>query len=213
MSARHGKLRPAARWVLIALLVWVAAAELVMSGADWGLWGSARWRPLGYQYGAFWTGLLHGWRPNYAAQPWAMFVSYGFLHAGMGHMLGNLLAVLALGRPVAEYGGGRGLALVWLAGLLGGAAGFGLLAQVSAPMVGASGAIFGLAGALVLWRWREDRRHHRRASRRALLSILILAALNLLMWLWMSGALAWETHLGGFIAGGTVASLLHRPRA
>lgn len=200
------------RLVLGALLILVMLAELLVSGADWGLWGSARWRPLSYQYGAFWAGILHGWRPNYAAQPYAMFVSYGFLHAGIGHMLGNLLATLMLGRLLLVQMRPGWLIAIWIGGLLGGAAMFGLLASTPAPMVGASGAIFGFAGALILERWREDRRFDNRATRRALTSILVLAVLNLVMWLGMSGALAWETHLGGFIGGAVVALFLRRGR-
>ena len=39
-----------------------------------------------------------------------------------------------------------------------------------------------------------------------------LALLNLVMWLLADGVLAWETHLGGFLAGIGMAALL-APRA
>jgi rhomboid protease GluP len=66
-------------------------------------------------------------------------------------------------------------------------------------MVGASGAIFGLAGALTVW----DAGSRRSAGQwnRAPLILLGLAGVNLAMWWLQSGNLAWETHLGGCIAG------------
>jgi len=31
---------------------------------------------------------------------------------------------------------------------------------------------------------------------------------NVVMWLWQDGRLAWEAHLGGFVAGGMTAAVL-----
>jgi len=86
---------------------------------------------------------------------------------------------------------------------LGGGLGFGLLNHGAAPMIGASGAIFGLAGALTVW----DAGRRRRAGlwSRAPLIMLGLAGLNLVIWVMQAGNLAWETHLGGFVAGGLAA--------
>lgn len=208
MSDDGSRGRRGGRLVLLCLLLSIAAAELVLQGAGWGLWGSARWRQLAYQYGAFWAGLLHGWHPNYTAQPYVMFFSYAFLHSGFGHMFSNLAATVPLGLMVLERRRGRDLALVWLAAIPGGGLGFGLLATSAAPMVGASGAVFGLAGALVTWRWQEDRAAGQPATMRALVVTAGLVALNLVMWLSLGGMMAWETHLGGFIAGAVMAMLL-----
>jgi membrane associated rhomboid family serine protease len=67
-------------------------------------------------------------------------------------------------------------------------------------MVGASGALFGLAGAWKAWEWREARKSGT-ALWHILLWLLGLAVLNLVLWVLQGGLLAWETHLGGFIAG------------
>lgn len=189
---------------VLALALLCAVPELILLGADWGLWGSARWRPLAYAEGAFWAGLLHGWTPNYAAQPVAMFLTYAWLHAGPGHLLGNLGALLWLGPDLAaRLGPGRFLAL-WLAGVLGGAAAFGLLASSPAPMVGASGALFGLAAATAVETARGQ------GWRRGLVLVAGLLALNLAAWAAAGGQLAWETHLGGMVAGGVAARALRR---
>ncbi len=185
---------------VLGLALLCAVPELLLLGADWGLWGSARWRPLAYQNGAFWAGLLHGWQPNYTAQPVTMFLSYAWLHAGPGHLAGNLLALVWLGPGVVARRGTAGLVIIWTAATLGGAVAFGLLTANPAPMVGASGALFGLAAA---WTVAEVRGGHGLRARavRALGIVLLLVGLNAAAWALQGGHLAWETHLGGFLAG------------
>ena len=194
---------PTAIWALVALC---ALPELVLLGADWGLWGSARWRPMAYQNGAFWAGLLYGWRPNYSAQPVLMFASYGWLHAGPGHLLGNLGVLVWLGPQMLARFGILYFVALWATSLLGGAAGFALLTSSPAPMVGASGALFGLAGAWLI----EDVRHTYGLRSRLLrggLLLVALLALNAAAWGLQGGHLAWETHLGGMAAGLVFATL------
>jgi membrane associated rhomboid family serine protease len=184
----------------------------MLLGADWGLWGSARWRPLAYTQGAFWAGLLYGWTPNYPLQPVAMFFSYAWLHAGPGHLAGNLAALLWLGPQVVARRGNGGLLLFWCLSVLGGGAAFGLLTSSPAPMVGASGALFGLAAD---WLVAEVRRENRWGARllRALVLFALLLLLNVAAWFLQGGQLAWETHLGGFLAGLALAVLWRRDRA
>jgi membrane associated rhomboid family serine protease len=197
----------------VALLVLAAALilpELLLSGADLGLWGSVVWRPLAYSYGGFWAGLLHGWRPNYAAQPWTMFLSYGFLHAGPGHLIGNLGALAWLARLTLARASLAQVLAVYAAAAIGGAAVFGLLTRQPAPMVGASGAIFGLAGAWVVWEARDSLFSglpRRPVLVRAALTAFFFAALNLAVWWLQDGRLAWQTHLGGFLTGAALAAL------
>lgn len=201
--------RVAVIWALVALCL---LPELALSGADWGLWGSARWRPLAYQYGAFWAGLLHGWRPNFTLQPWSMFLSYGWLHGGPEHLLGNLATLAWLGPVVlARHGTARFLEL-WGASLIGGAAMFGLLSASPAPMVGASGALFGLMGELTLFEMRAAPTRAL-AWRRGLAMAVLLVALNALVWITQGGRLAWETHLGGYLTGFALAALWQERRS
>jgi membrane associated rhomboid family serine protease len=79
-------------------------------------------------------------------------------------------------------------------------------------MVGASGALFGLAAD---WLVAEVRRENRWGARllRALVLIALLLLLNVAAWLLQGGQLAWETHLGGFLAGLALAVLWRRDRA
>ena len=190
---------------VLVLALLCAVPELLLLGADWGLWGSARWRPLAYQNGAFWAGLLHGWTPNYAAQPVTMFLTYAWLHAGPGHLAGNLLALVWLGPGVVARRGTAGLFALWAATALGGGAAFGLLTANPAPMVGASGALFGLAAAWTVAEVQDCPGIRARAIR-ALGITLLLVALNAATWALQGGHLAWETHLGGFLGGLALAA-------
>jgi membrane associated rhomboid family serine protease len=83
-------------------------------------------------------------------RPWTI-LTYMFLHAGIGHILFNMLALYFFGpRLELELGGGRFMALYLVSGVFG-----GLLSFVMSPMVGivgASGAIFGVMfGFAYLW--------------------------------------------------------------
>jgi rhomboid protease GluP len=206
-------------WSAILIIVLCIVPELALQGADWGVWGSARWRPLSYQNGAFWAGLLQGWQPNYAAQPYTMFVTYAFLHAGAAHLVVNMITLFSLGGEIARRAGQSHMLLIYGASILGGAIGFGLLGTVVQPMVGASGALFGLAGAWVTWDvWAALRASPslKTLAFALLWPVTFLVGLNLVM-LWATGGkLAWETHLGGCLAGSLTAAMLlilHRPPA
>jgi len=192
--------RLAPYWVLIAILLICTLIEVVLQGADFGLWGSPRWRGLAYQNGGFWRGLLDNWRPNYAGQPVLMFATYGFLHGGFLHLLVNMITLASLGRLVIERVGQARFAAIYALSLLGGAAGFAALSSAVQPMVGASGALFGLIGVLTGWEYAA-RRLAREGVGPVLRVVGLLIGLNAVMYWAMDGRLAWETHLGGFLAG------------
>jgi len=183
--------------VLAALMLASLLPEAALTLADHGLIGSPRWRVIAYQYGAFWAGLLRDWQPNFASQPVTMFFTHAFLHAGPAHLIGNMLALALLWLRLAPTWGNRRLLMAYAASVLGGGAAFALLSTSPAPMVGASGAIFGLAGVAVV-----------DARRSRLWLALGLVVLNLAAWWWQNGQLAWQTHLGGCLVGAAVAVLM-----
>ncbi len=184
-------------WAVTALCCLI---ELVLQAADLGWVGSPQWRSLALQNGAFWQGLLHNWRPNYAAQPWLMFGSYTFLHADLWHLIGNMLVLIVLGKLVVQRVGAGGFLLIYASAAITGAIGFTLLSATAQPMVGASGALFGLIGALQMWQWQTLGRTGQ--SRWPVIKMMLwLVVLNLAMWTIQQGGLAWQTHLGGYIGG------------
>lgn len=191
--------------ILIALLVVLIGVEALLQAADAGLIGSRRWRSLAYQYGAFWPGLLDNWSPNFTAQPAAMFVTYAFLHGGLEHLLGNCLSLWWLGRAVSARAGARGFALTYVLASMGGALFFVGLSAGTQPMVGASGALFGLAGLLAGWHWLDVG-----SVWRVCAIVAVLVVLNVALWWWYNGQLAWEAHMGGFVVGFAMAGWLGR---
>lgn len=202
---------PRNHWFLWGLIAISTVIELVLLLSDFSLGLPARLRPLAYEYGGFWPGLLDQWTPNYAAQPGLMFATYGFLHAGPVHLVVNMITLWSLGGAVIERVGWIGFAVLYVGALIGGAMGFALLAPDLRPMVGASGALFGLAGGLLAWAY-VDRYAAELGLWPILRAALLLVALNLVLWWAMNGQLAWQTHLGGFVAGWIIA-LLVDPRA
>jgi len=191
-------------WLVLGLIALCCVIEVVLYAADLGLIGSTRWRMLWLQNGAFWAGLLRDWQPNYSAQPWAMFGTYAFLHAGPMHLLGNMVTLLWVGPTLLQRLGTANFALLWAGSACGGAVGFTLLSNTPAPMVGASGAIFGLFGALTALDYLD------RGRLSAVINMTgILVALNIVMLIVERGTLAWETHLGGYLSGVLLIAILN----
>uniref|UniRef100_A0A803TVM9 Rhomboid-related protein 2 n=1 Tax=Anolis carolinensis TaxID=28377 RepID=A0A803TVM9_ANOCA len=84
------------------------------------------------------------YRPDRRSQAWR-FLSYMLVHAGIEHILGNLVLQLVLGIPLELVHKGHRVGLVYLAGVLGGS----LASSVCDPLlglVGASGGVYALIG-------------------------------------------------------------------
>lgn len=167
-------------------------------------------------HGAFWPALLGDWRPVYPGQPATMFITYAFLHSGLMHALFNMLVLLHLAREAVARLGSWGFFLLYILTAIGGGIGFALLSNVPGPMVGASGAVFGLLGVTQFWDFQR-----RRAVGATLSPFwrtqIGLVVLNLILWVLAGGFLAWEAHLGGYLTGfvlGAVVTptLQHRAR-
>ena len=195
---------------VIALIVICVLIELFLQIGDTGLLGIPRFRALVYEQAGFWPGLLANWRANYPFQEFAMFLTHGFLHAGLWHLALNMITLWSLGGAVHARVGGVKFLLIYGISILGGGLGYALLADSYRPMVGASGALFGLAGALLAWDY-VDRFTLSQQLWPVARAALLLAALNVALYYAMGGLLAWEAHLGGFVTG-WIAALLVDPR-
>ncbi|MFM8895039.1 MAG: rhomboid family intramembrane serine protease [Actinomycetales bacterium] len=135
---------------------------------------------------------------------WWLLLTSAFLHGSFLHIAFNMYVLFALG-PTLErlLGHGRYLALYLIAALGGGVASF-WFSSVNSVSVGASGAIFGLMGALVVAgrRLRYDIRQ-----------VLILLGINLVIGVIAPGV-DWRAHLGGLVTGAAVAAVfVLAPRA
>ena len=190
----------------------IAVVEIVLTLADYGYLGSPLWREQVFETGAFRTGYLHGATPVFPMQPVTMFISHSLLHGYMLHMVMNMAILLALGRFTADrYGAGVVLPAFLVCAVAGGAA-FGLLSQGPYPMVGASGAVFGFLGIWTAWDWCRHRAAGVSTSP-VVRRIAVLAGLNVLLYFGLGGLLAWEAHLGGFLAGLGIGFMLESRQA
>jgi len=198
-------------YIVLGIIIVCSLIEFALICADFGLIGPSRMRSLAYEYGGFWRGIwARSWNSNYAYQPYTMFLTYGFLHSGFLHLLINMMTLWSLGQAVVRRVGGQGFVVIYVLSILGGAFVFALLPP-GLLMVGASGALFGLAGAILSWMY-VDRFSFGQGLLPVAQAIVLLILLNLLLFWAMGGQMAWQTHLGGFIAG-WFAALLVDPRA
>jgi len=138
-----------------------------------------------------------------AGELWRL-VSCVFLHGDGLHMLLNGLALVALGRLCeALYGPARFLWLFLLSGVCG--AGFSWLGG-NTTSVGASGGIFGLMGAAMIFGWRYRARLPEPMSHFLRRSLLPWVILNLAIGLFIP-FIDNLGHVGGLV-GGTVAAMV-----
>jgi rhomboid protease GluP len=138
---------------------------------------------------------------------WWRMISAAFLHGGPDHLIGNILMLFALGMACEHAFGLSQFLVLYLGSALSGS----LLSMLgSKPSVGASGAIFGLAGALIVLFWRcRDRLHVR--DRRIGIVLLLWAGYQLLLGFGFMGEVVDNrAHLGGLL-GGMVLGLVLRP--
>jgi rhomboid protease GluP len=91
--------------------------------------------------------------PLVLAGQWWRWITYLFLHGGLLHLGFNSYALMIVGPQVeAFFGRSRFLPLFLICGIVSGAAS-SLLRM--ANVVGASGALFGLIGAMIVYGWRQ----------------------------------------------------------
>jgi rhomboid protease GluP len=127
-------------------------------------------------------------------------LAYAFLHGGAMHLLFNLYALIAIG-PALERGIGswRFLLVYAVSALAGGVAGT-LWHSPLAPLVGGSGALFGMMGALLALQARQGREPTeflRGQGGRQLVSMVLL---NLLIG-FLVPVVSNSAHLGGLFGG------------
>ena len=133
---------------------------------------------------------------------WQLLTST-FTHVEILHIGFNMFALWVLGPQVEHlFGRARFIALYLLSGLAGSALVYATAPQLQATL-GASGAIFGLMGALLVVAIR---------TRTSVQSVLVWIAINAVITLTVPN-ISWQGHLGGFIGGALVsAAIVWAPR-
>lgn len=124
-----------------------------------------------------------------------------FLHGSTTHLIFNMWALWLFGPALERRFGTVPFGALYLAAGINGAALFAGINSGPAIAVGASGAIFGLFGALLLNAYRQ---RHTVAGRAIFSQLVLLLGINLMLPFIVSG-IAWEAHVGGLIAGFVIA--------
>jgi len=188
-------------WSIKYIAGFLVAVELLLSAGDYGLLPVEGIRASAYAYGALWPGLVwQGWVPMYPGQSLGMMLSHAFLHGSILHMAMNTVVILGLGKRLgAVLTNGKLLAVFGVSAVAGGLM-FLALNRGEFPVVGASGAVFGFFG---VWKYFEYTARKRMGLTLVPIWQFIgtLVLLNVALFFMVSGMLAWEAHLGGFIAG------------
>ncbi|HZU13116.1 MAG TPA: rhomboid family intramembrane serine protease [Chloroflexota bacterium] len=135
---------------------------------------------------------------------WWRLLTAIFLHASVPHILFNMTSLFAVG-TLAErlYGSGRFLAIYLGAGLIGSAVSFGLAIQsgtLGDIGVGASGAIFGVAGALITARFHSSTVIPQRLRDRISTSMIPLVVISLVL-AYLTPYVDNAAHIGGLLGG------------
>jgi membrane associated rhomboid family serine protease len=148
------------------------------------------------------SGNLGGQPVGVADGEWYRLLTAAFVHEQPWHLALNMYALWILGRMLEPVLGRWRFVTLYLLSALGGAA-----ASLLAPGVisyGASGAVFGLMGALfvVLRRFGRD-----------VTAVLVILAINVVFGFVVPG-IDWRAHFGGLITGAVLAfAFAHAPRA
>ncbi len=145
------------------------------------------------------TGRAGTYLPGVIDGAWWQLITNSFTHVQIWHIGFNMLALWILG-PQLEMvvGRARFLALYLISAFSGTALVFWASSEYQATL-GASGAIFGLLGALLLVAYKVggDVR-----------GILMWLGLNAVITIWGASFISWQGHLGGFLGGALVAAIL-----
>ena len=193
--------------VVLAIVAICTVPELLFLLAETPFLGEGGLRRTALIHGAFWPRLLIDWAPVWPGQPAAMFVTYAFLHGGIMHLLFNMLVLVHLSREAVPRIGQKGFLLAYAVTAAGGALAFLALSDAPGPMVGASGAVFGFFGMSQYWDWQ--RRRASGASLRPFWNLMLgLVLMNVALFFLVGGFLAWQAHLGGYVAGFLIARVV-----
>jgi membrane associated rhomboid family serine protease len=163
-------------------------------------------------------------------RPWTV-LTYAFLHGSWAHVLINSVWLAAFGTPIARRCGAGRFVILSATSAVCGAVFYAFLNPFQVlPMIGASGAVSGLMAAAswfmfapASWHWegrltqpherpRETLGHMVR-NRQVLIFLGIWFAANYVFAFvqplgLMDASIAWEAHIGGFLAGLAIFPLL-----
>lgn len=177
--------KPFVTYALIAISLAAFGVQYLVGvsevAGNWGMW------PVAIPLGGEW------WR----------FLTSAFLHGSFLHIAFNMYVLFALGPTLERILGHGRFIVLYVVAALGGAITSYQFSDPEVVSVGASGAIFGLMGALVVAgkRLRYD-----------ITQVLILIGINIAIG-FIAPQVDWRAHLGGLVVGAAVSALMvYAPR-
>jgi membrane associated rhomboid family serine protease len=144
----------------------------------------------------------------FTSRPWTIFTDM-FIHAGIWHLLGNMITLYFFGMFLSRLVGHGKFLLVYFVGGVVGNALYLLLAPSLSIAIGASGAIYAIAGALVVMMPTM------RVAIWGILPLPLWLVILLFFVLWslpnVVPGIAWQAHIGGLVTG-LIAGFFFRRR-
>jgi membrane associated rhomboid family serine protease len=139
----------------------------------------------------------------FTESPWTIFTCM-FIHSGFWHLFGNMVVLYFFGTFLARLIGSNWFLILYI---VGGLAGSGLYLWLGEPVsiaVGASGAIYALAGALVVMVPKLTVRLYFIIP----MPLWVVVLVFFVLWSFIPGV-AWQAHFGG-LALGLIAGFFFR---
>lgn len=133
---------------------------------------------------------------------WYRLVTVALTHGGLLHLGFNMYALLVLGNPLEAAFGKNKFLMVFFFSLLTGSLASAYFASPYVISVGASGAVFGLFGALLV----VGRRIGADTQ-----SIIVIIGINFAIG-FVVGGVDWRAHLGGLVGGLLAANFVMKAR-
>ncbi|HET9032692.1 MAG TPA: rhomboid family intramembrane serine protease [Dokdonella sp.] len=215
LESRRKARPPWATFLLVAacvtMFLWIVAEPVSERGRLLNIWGTVPTTLLDNQV---------PWQTQLVELRFARLVTALFIHADWIHLSTNMLFLIIFGVPTERaLGAGRFLLLVILGGALANLIGALTLAAVNSPIIGSSGAVSGVVGAyLALF----PRAHLGLVLPLGFFLEFVRVPASLLIGFWAVlqilftyvgpafGAVAWWTHVSGFLIG-ILLALAWRP--
>ncbi len=141
------------------------------------------------------------WPPGVADGQYYRLVTSAFLHYGATHLVFNMWALYVVGPPLESWLGRLRFGALYALSGLGGSVLVYLVSPLDTATAGASGAIFGLFGAIFVVGKRLA------VDVRWVVAVIgINLVFTFLVPLLSSQRISWQAHVGGLVTGGLVAA-------
>jgi len=139
----------------------------------------------------------------FTQKPWTLLTAM-FVHVEIWHLLGNMITLYFFGRVVYKMMGGWRFLLIYFIGGLAGNLLYIWLGPQFSYAIGASGAVYALAGALVVLM------PNLKVAIYFVLPMPLWAVVLIFFVLWsFIPGVAWQAHLGGLVVG-LIAGFIYR---